>query len=179
MKGVIFNLTEKVLVAEHGEDAWDTLLELTGLEGAYTSLGSYPDHELAQLLDAASAATGEPVSELLRWIGRRAMPRLAAHYPDFFRSVNNGRDFILSVNDIIHPEVRKLYAGAACPHFRLATAQDGALSIGYASPRKLCDLAHGFIEGAADHYGETVRIKHDLCMLKDDPVCRLTVRWVQ
>ena len=40
MKGIIFNLLEDVVVRNHGEDPWDQLLTATGLDGAYTSLGS-------------------------------------------------------------------------------------------------------------------------------------------
>ena len=36
--------------------------------------------------------------------------------------------------------------------------------MGYRSPRKLCGLAHGFILGAGDHYGETLTVEHLKCM---------------
>ena len=43
MKGVVFNLLEQLVARDFGEDTWDALLDASGLEGAYTSLGSYPD----------------------------------------------------------------------------------------------------------------------------------------
>jgi hypothetical protein len=43
MKGIIFNLLEEVVIRDHGADTWDELLSATCLDGAYTSLGSYPD----------------------------------------------------------------------------------------------------------------------------------------
>jgi hypothetical protein len=42
MKGIVFNLLEEVIRKEHGEDAWDALLEVTELDGAYTSSGAIP-----------------------------------------------------------------------------------------------------------------------------------------
>ena len=50
MKGIIFNLLEEVVTQEHGEEAWEDLLDRSGVEGAYTSLGSYPDQEFLALL---------------------------------------------------------------------------------------------------------------------------------
>ncbi len=54
MKGIIFNLVEEVVRNRYGEDTWDELLDAAGLDGAYTSLGSYPDEELLRLVAAAA-----------------------------------------------------------------------------------------------------------------------------
>jgi len=175
MKGIVFNLLEQVVVSNHGEAAWDGLLDRTGLAGAYTSLGSYPDAQIQALVEAASEVLGKPADEILRWFGREAMPLLARHYPAFFAPHRTTRAFVLSVNSIIHPEVRKLYTGAGCPHFHFEDGADGALLLGYNSPRRLCALAHGFIEGAAGHFGESVRVEHPLCMHRGDPRCQLAI----
>ena len=127
MKGIVFNLLEEVVIAQHGEAAWDNLLEATGLPGSYTSLGSYPDEEIEKLVVAGAAALKMPPADVLRWFGREAMPLLAQRYPHFFVEHHSTLPFVLSVNNIIHPEVRKLYAGAHCPHFRFQQAADGAL----------------------------------------------------
>lgn len=175
MKGVVFNLLEEAVGEAHGEQAWDHLLELAGVDGAYTSLGSYPDEEMAALVGAASGALDATPAEVLRWFGRDAMPRLAQRYPMFFEQQPSLHPFLMSLNGIIHPEVRKLYAGAHCPVFRFDTDPGGALLIGYQSPRRLCRLAEGFIEGAADHYREAVDVAHVQCMHNGDPRCVLRV----
>ena len=175
MKGVEFNLLEQVVVRKYGETVWDDLLDATQLPGTYTSLGSYPDEEISKLVNAASSALNVPPGDVLRWFGREAMPLLAGHYPDFFTPHHAALPFIISVNDIIHPEVRKLYTGAVCPHFQFSTAPDGALLIGYNSPRKLCALAHGFIEGVGDYYSQTMTVEHPSCMHRGDSNCVLSV----
>ena len=177
MKGVIFNLLEEAVLREHGAYAWDSLLEMAGLEGTYTSLGSYPDSEILGLVQAASTALSLPIGEVLRWFGRSAMPMLFERYGEFFTQHRSAQTFVRSVNDIIHPEVRKLYAGAGCPHFHFHDLDDGRVGLAYQSPRQMCRLAHGFIEGAADHFGEVVEIEHLSCMLDSQPVCRLALRW--
>lgn len=176
MKGIVFNLLEKVIVARHGEVVWDDLLDAAGVRGSYTSLGSYPDGEIEQLVAAGSTALGLTPGELLRWFGRAAMPLLAQQYPSFFAEHRETRSFVVSVNSIIHPEVHKLYAGANCPFFRFEEAADGALLMEYESPRKLCALAHGFIEGAADYFEETATVEHFRCMHNGDPKCLLSIR---
>jgi len=175
MKGIVFNLLEEVVTQTHGEPVWDALLDAAGLSGSYTSLGSYPDEQMAKLVQAASNALGVPPSEVLRWFGQQAMPRLAERYPAFFKGHHSTQPFIVSVNSIIHPEVRKLYAGADVPLFDFTDGPDGALLMGYRSPRKLCALAQGFIEGAAVHYHETAAVEHLACMHDGDAECQMRI----
>jgi hypothetical protein len=171
MKGVVFNLLDRVVSERYGDDTWDELLAASGLMGAYTSLGSYPDQDMEKLVDAASRKLGIAPADVLRWFGREAMPLLALRYPAFFDAHASTRPFLLSLNSIIHPEVRKLYPGANVPIFDFADSPDGDLLMGYSSARKLCALAHGFVEGAAEHYGETLTFEHLRCMHDGDPKC--------
>lgn len=173
MKGIVFNLLERVTADAHGEAAWDDILAAAGLDGAYTSLGSYPDQHLTRLVGAASDALETPPDEVVRWFGRSALPLLASSYPAFFEPHHHTRDFLLTLNDIIHPEVRKLYPGADVPDFEMVVADDGGLRIGYGSHRKMCAFAEGLIEGAAAHYGEQVSISQPQCMNRGDETCDL------
>ena len=60
MKGVIFNLLERVVTDEFGADTWDDLIDEAGVDGAYSSLGNYADAEVEALLGAAAAKSGSP-----------------------------------------------------------------------------------------------------------------------
>lgn len=172
MKGIIYQLLEEVVTRQVGDDAWDALLESAGVEGAYTSLGTYPDEELTRLVEAASVALGEPPNGVVRWFGRNAMPLLAERFPGFFEGHRSTRSFLLTLNDVIHTEVRKLYPGADVPVFEFDPADD-VLAMWYRSPRRLCALAEGLIEGAADHFGEFVAIDQPQCALRGDAACLL------
>lgn len=178
MKGIVFNLLEEVVTDAHGEQVWDALLDAVGLRGAYTSLGSYPDDQMQHLVQAASNILGVPPSEVLRWFGKAAMPLLARRYPKFFTAQDSTRPFVLSVNSIIHPEVRKLYPGADVPFFDFANESDGSLLMGYRSPRRLCALAQGFVEGAAAHYHESTLFDHIECMHRGDSKCLVRITFV-
>lgn len=176
MKGVMFNVVEEVVAAAYGPQVWEALLDKAGVDGVYTSLGSYPDVELVKLVGAAAETTGMATPALLKLLGRMALPRLKVRYPGFFTQLGDARSFILGLNGIIHPEVRKLYAGAGCPHFHF-TQGERELVLGYNSPRKLCHLAEGLAAGVADHYGEAVTVSQTDCMHDGHPACHIVVRW--
>ena len=172
MKGVVFNLLEQLVVRDFGEDTWDGLLDASGLDGVYTSLGSYPDGDLGKLVSAASDALAMPADDVVSWFGRNALPLFFERYPQLFEPHNSTRSFVLTLNDIIHPEVRKLYPGADVPEFDFEI-RDGALVMGYRSARKMCSFAEGLLLGAADHYGDHLTIVQPLCMKRGDDRCVL------
>jgi hypothetical protein len=178
MKVIVFNLLEEVVRRERGENVWDALLEATSLHGSFTSLGSYADEDFSRLVAAAAAQSGQTPGDVLRWFGRLGMPRLAERYPEFFRSRSSVREFLLTLNDIIHTEVRKLYPDAHVPMFDFDTADAAVLRMGYRSDRRLCALAEGFIEGAAACYGETVTLRQEKCLLRGDDKCLFEIRFV-
>lgn len=179
MKGIIFNLLETVVIDEHGEDAWDDLLDEAAVEGSYTALGNYPDAELLRLLALMPEAFGGDGDEQLRWFGRKAMPILAQRYAVFFEQPTDTRSFLLTLNNIIHAEVRKLYPDADVPTFDfdpipgVEPPSPDSVVMGYQSTRHLCALAEGFIHGAADHYGEAASIEQPRCMHRGDERCAL------
>jgi hypothetical protein len=178
VKGVVFNLLEEFVRGAHGEDAWDAVLDRARVQGAYTSLGNYADQDLGALVGAASEMLGQPPPVIVRAFGRAALPMLAAKYPAFFAPFPSTRPFLLALNDIIHPEVNKLYAGAETPDFDFDPSSADVLVMRYASPRRLCEFAQGLIEGAAAHYRETVTIDQPQCMHRGDARCefRITLR---
>ena len=173
MKGIIFNLAQEVVTGSYGEDTWDSLLDRTGLEGSYTSLGNYPDSELMALVGAAADALGRPAEDVVRELGVGAIPLLAARYPGFFDGHASTYPFVLTLNDIIHAEVRKLYPDADLPTFEFERTGDDALVLIYRSERRLCALAEGFLLGAAAHYGERAVIDQSECMLHGADRCRI------
>ncbi|MBB4065001.1 heme NO-binding domain-containing protein [Gellertiella hungarica] len=176
MKGVIFNLLEKVVSDEFGPDVWDDLIEASGASGAYTSLGNYDDAEIEALVAAASRKLGLSRADILHWFGVKAIPILRQLYPALFDGHQTSRDFVLSVNEIIHPEVLKLYPQAACPFFHMQRRDGETVELNYESRRDLIDLAHGFIDGAASVYGDRVSVEHGV-PTEEGRVESLTVRW--
>ncbi|HEU0103240.1 MAG TPA: heme NO-binding domain-containing protein [Mycobacteriales bacterium] len=182
MKGIVFNLLEGVVTAQFGEDAWDDMLDATTASGAYTAIGNYPEAEFLALLEVTPDAVGATAQERLRWFGRSAMPALAQRYAVFFAPHPGTRSFLMTLNDIIHPEVRTLYPGADVPVFDVFEGPTGGLSsltLGYRSPRRLCWLAEGFILGAADHFGQAVTVEQLACMHDGAESCLLACTFAE
>ena len=175
MKGIVFNLLEQLVTEEHGDETWEDLLDAADLDGAYTSLGSYPDEHLFKLVGAASEALDTAPDDIIRWFGRSSLPLFAERYPGLFERHTQTKSFVLTLNDIIHPEVRKLYPGAIVPEFGFATPSENTVVMDYYSPRKLCAFAEGLLLGAGDHFSETVVIEQPECMNRGDPRCRLEI----
>lgn len=171
MKGIIFNLVEEVVADRYGEDVWDQLIEAAGVAGVYTSLGSYPDDELFAIVGATSSALALPPDAVVRTLGEASMPLRVQRYRSFFEGHTSTRSFLLTLNDIIHTEVRKLYPGAEVPSFGFDDSSPSVLGITYQSPRKLCALAEGFIIGAATHFGEKASLEQPVCMNRGDDHC--------
>lgn len=131
MKGVIFVVLESVIRDAYGEDTWDAILEEAGSDGVYTTLGNYPDEEFVALVEAAEPHLGVTGDEALTFMGRHALAHLADQYPSIFERHASTRTFVLQLNDIIHPEVEKLYPGSDLPTFEYEDPETDPLVLGY------------------------------------------------
>jgi hypothetical protein len=171
VKGIIFNLVESFVVSEGGESSWDRLLDEAGLDGGYSSIGDYADEELMALVAAYCRTHGVAPDDTTRAIGVHALRGLADRYPHFFTPHTHARDMLRTLNDVIHPEVRKLHPSATPPDFDYSSTDADRFVMGYTSRRRLCFLAEGMITGAAQHYGETVTITQPECMHTGAPRC--------
>jgi hypothetical protein len=178
MKGIVLNLLERTIVEEHGEALWDEMIERSGAPGAYTTLGDYPAEELAVLAAAAGERLGLDPDEVVRRFGRSAIPYFHESYPELFAPHRELIPFLLTLNEIIHPEVRKLYPDALVPVFSYDRSDEHRLLMGYVSPRRLCSLGEGLIAGAADHYEQRVNVGHPVCLKRGDERCVFDVEVV-
>ena len=178
MKGIIFTMVEDAVVAEHGEAAWDGLLTDAGLEGTYTALGDYPDAELVALVEAGSSRLGTDPDDLTRHLGHAALLGLSRRYPQFFAPHGAARPFLLTLNDVIHAEVRKLHPEAQPPDFWFDASDPQTVRVHYRSRRRLCMLAEGMISGAATYFGERALITQTSCLRDGADHCVLETTFV-
>lgn len=176
MKGVVFNIVEDVVDETLPANTWDDAIESAGVHGAYTSLGSYPDEDLVRVVGALSAATGLPPADVLRHAGRHGFAHLASRHPDLLDGLDDLPALLTHLDDVIHPEVLKLYPDARTPTFRAERPDDDTVELHYESQRHLCALAEGLVAGAADHYATTVEITQPTCVLRGDDACVIRVR---
>jgi hypothetical protein len=69
-------------------------------------------------------------------------------------------EFLKSIEDVIHKEVKKLYHNPNLPTLDWEQEDDRSLDLYYRSPRKLCGLAEGLIRGAAQRYEVEYNLTH-------------------
>jgi hypothetical protein len=163
MKGIVFTEFLNMVESEMGYEMVDRIILASGVanQGAYTSVGSYDHTELIKLVSALGQATNQPPAALLRHFGFHLFNFFRVNFPQFFEGVHNCFDFLLSVDQIIHQEVMKLYPDAELPAFDFDDSEPGYLAITYQSSRNLGDLAEGLILASIEHFNEELDFKSE------------------
>jgi len=162
MLGLVFTEFVELVEDKFSPEVADAVLDAVAAPhgGAYTAVGYYPHEELGAMVGALSRQTGVAAPDLVRSFGGHLLHRFAAAHGDMFRRHDNLFDFVASVHDEIHVEVRKLYDNAALPSFKVLSRDERVLRLLYQSPRAMEQLAQGMLEQAAVHYGEPCAISH-------------------
>jgi len=176
MKGIVFNLLGEMVEEEFGLEAWDGILDKTGLDGQFIASETYSDEDLFALVGAAHEATGIEAKELIRSFGRFLLPEFKKQAPQFFEGHTDLKSFLLTVDRVIHVEVRKLHPGVQLPEFTYESESDSQLTMYYKSPRKLCHLSEGLIDAAAEHFKTKYELVHDQCMHDGADRCELKIK---
>lgn len=186
MKGVVFTefveMVEETFSPELLDEVFDCVELASG--GAYTSVGTYDHNELLQLVGELSRQTNVAVPELVNSFGHYLLKRFVEGFPQFFDGVNNAFEFLESVDNHIHVEVRKLYADAELPRFKVRRVKDDELEMVYISERPFADLAQGLIEATAVHFGNEIclerigpdeanRIRFHLMWIREGAKCTI------
>lgn len=156
MKGVLFTVAQEVIERLAGEAAWDAVLLGAGVDGAYTALGDYPDEELGKLVETAAATLEMSVDDVLKLLGEHGFAVLVSRHPWATEGHEDLFGFLASLDDVIHPEVLKLYPDAAAPSFESHLERPSVIVLRYRSGRALVSLAVGLVIGAAAHFGTPV-----------------------
>jgi hypothetical protein len=164
----------------------DFVLTRFGPEGAKEVLSgrpvflmseAYADEDFLGLLTHAADITGVEQETLVKefgvFAGGTTFPRL---YPAFFSIAGATRPFLLTIEDRIHELVRATIPNARPPQLAVAPLGEDGVRIIYTSPRRLCILLSGLVEGTAEHYGETVEYEQTRCMHRGDDACVFDVR---
>ncbi len=177
MKGVVFNMLNELVEEKFGFVAWEKMLEAADCDGEFIEAETYPDELVVQLVVAAHELTGIAVADLLRTFGEYMAPSFARNYPVFFQNQTSLKAFLLTVDRVIHVEVRKLYPEAHLPEFDYTDESDQALTMFYRSPRKLCHLAEGLIAGCALHFDQKYTLTHEVCMHTGADQCEMELNF--
>ncbi|WP_052889184.1 heme NO-binding domain-containing protein [Thermogemmatispora carboxidivorans] len=177
MHGLIFTTWEKYLGERFGGGLLSAYRETIGESPSATPLVShfYEDEVLLEGVAAASRLSGLSPEQLLREYGHYfILNSLTGHLCKYIlSSVSSAYDLLLTMRDV-HSRLRKTAAGLTPPLFNYEfVPYERSVVLIYDSPRQLCPVLLGAIEGAAERYGEEVVIYEQSCMKRGDPVCRI------
>jgi hypothetical protein len=182
MQGLIFVTWEKYLAERFGSPLLHTYRSAIGETAATAPLVSrvYDDATLLAGVGAACQLTGLPADTLLREYGRYfILNGLARHLRAYLLDhVHSGAELLLAMRDV-HAQMRRTPDALTPPLFGYETLSPNPndLTLIYDSPRKVCALLWGCIEGAAERYGERVQIVERTCMQRGAAACRFEIHF--
>jgi hypothetical protein len=182
MQGLILMTWEKYLAERFGSAFLTTYREAIGQTLANLPLAHrlYDDAMLLAGVSAASQLTQLSTDTLLREYGRYFLLNgVTSHLCTYLLSqVHSGRDLLLTMREA-HARLRCTFEGTAAPLFTYeASSRSNTVILTYESPRHLCSVLRGAIEGAAERYGEQVHIIEHSCMKQGASKCRFEARFV-
>jgi hypothetical protein len=157
MKGLVFTEFIEFIEDSFGFETVDVMIANAGVSGVYTQAGNYPFEEMLALLVALSKETNTEIATLLEVYGRHLFEKLAAIYPYIDRFTSTF-DIVEHIDNIIHPEVHKLYPEAELPSFVTLEHTQEKIVMEYHSSKSLEHFAKGLILGAAAYYGESIEV---------------------
>ena len=175
MHGLIFASFRDYLVTEHGADV---AKDVTAGEPQYTLSEAYPDEQFLGLLERARVRTALSRDELLFEFGAfTAATTFARLYSLLFKLSPTARDFLLTVETPIHDVVRVSLPDARPPQLAVTDLGDNGLEIVYTSPRRICAMLRGLVEGTGRVYDEAVEVDELECMHHGAAACRFAIRF--
>ncbi|HKD75604.1 MAG TPA: heme NO-binding domain-containing protein, partial [Ktedonobacterales bacterium] len=182
MHGLIFVTFERYLTERFSSDVVQTYHEALSDENARHPFTNrvYADADWLAGMDAVSRATQISVDQLLREYGRHYIlnaltGNLCAY---LLNHVHCARDLLLLMRKA-HAQLAHAIVGVDPPIFdyKAITPDMNSLILIYASPRHMCSLLFGTIEGAAERYHEKVAFDERACMKMGAPSCRIEVHF--
>lgn len=176
MQGIIYTVLSDLVIEKFGALFWDQMLEdlKPSSQGIYTAGEQYSDDELLAMVAYLSEQKNIPTDDLVRLYGQYLFSRLYNSLPESYPNKNNLLEFLISVDQVIHKEVKRLYPDAYLPQFQCKSEGD-RLTMYYTSKRKLCAAAEGLIIGASEQFGEEVEIEQPQCMHHGASFCEIVV----
>ncbi len=180
MHGLIFVTWEKYIAERFGQQLFQTYRASIGETTTTAPLASliYSDETFIVGVQSLCSLTGLHANTVLHEYGRYFIINgLTSHLCAYFLTrVHSGRDLLLIMREG-HAQMRRTPDGLTPPLFSYETSfvHPNGLVLLYDSPRKLCSILLGAIEGAGERYGEKVNIIERSCMRYGARVCRFEV----
>lgn len=169
MKGIIFNMLEQFIIETTDIDTYEEILDECQFSTAepFIGPGTYPDADLMQIVGKTVEKLQIPLPDVLHAFGKWGFAKLAVKVPEWLTQFDHPKPFLMTVENIVHLEVRKLYQDAQPPHFTFEDPAPDQLIIHYVSGRHLYDLMDGLIDGVGEYFSVPIRFERNITRAKD------------
>ncbi len=161
MKGVVFTEFLELVDQVFSPDMTEEIIIACDLEsgGAYTATGTYDYKELIALVVELSKRSEIPVPVLVKTFGKHLFKALVKSFPVMVKPRQDLFEFLDSVENFIHVEVKKLYPDAQLPSIACEQPIDDQLVLHYQSRCPFADLAEGLIEESSNFFATPILIE--------------------
>lgn len=176
MHGSICCIVKKFVDTNHGETAWEAILDRAGLGGLVLSpIGDYPDEAVIALLGAACELLNCDLDDLLQRLGHYAAPELISFAGNMLHPDWRSFEVLANVETLIHRTVRIQNPTAVPANIQAFRLGDDQMQVVYSSRRNLCPLARGILEGMGDYFSEDLTVREVTCTRQGHPFCTFDV----
>jgi heme-NO-binding protein len=177
MHGIIYTELQRFIQQSLGAEAWTKALRIANLrDRSYMSLSDYPDEEMFAIVEGASEIAGKSKAETIEAFGTFIAPDLLRMYSVLIRPEWKTLDILEHTEAVVHTVVRVNQPGSKPPELKCKRLGPDEVELCYDSPRRLCGLARGIINGIAYKYQETIEIVEYECMHRGASACLMHVR---
>jgi predicted hydrocarbon binding protein len=180
MHGLIHIELERFAREEAGDGPWEQAVIAAGLsDRTYVATDRYDDREALSLVVALAKITETGPQALLEGFGRALVPALLSNFSDMVAPEWRTLDLIQNTEELIHTALRASDEAARPPMLRVMRRSADEVIVIYASERRMCGVAKGIARGLGDHFGESIIVDEESCMLTGASSCSIAVRRLQ
>lgn len=162
MYGMVNRAIEDLVVTTGGEEMWQKVIAVAGVEtGQFSDSEIYDDEVTFKLVAAASEVTGQPTDAILEAFGRHWILYTGREgWASLFEVAGDNLYDFLTELDALHARVQLAMPGMQMPQFTVVNTGDDGVIVEYRSVRTgFAPMVSGLLAGLAEYFDESVHIE--------------------
>ena len=161
MYGIVNKAIEELVIANFGNDTWNTIKKTSGVDvDFFISNEPYDDDITYKLATAAAEETGLTISEVLISFGEWWILKTGKEKYGYLLESGgeNYKDFLINL-PLFHNRVMMIYPRLTPPEFKISNIEAKSLHLHYFSKRiGLQDFVRGLLQGLGKFYSCKVQL---------------------
>jgi len=159
MYGMINEAIRRMVTEGHGVAAWEALAARASCPTSFLRMSQYPDAITYDLVAAASAGLGTPVSELLESFGSYWIDFASEHYGELFDLWGDSFPDTVANLNALHTRIGQMLPELQPPSFSLSERDGHSFLLHYYSRRAgLEPMVIGLLQGIGRHFATAVEV---------------------